>query len=653
MPRPALSATAFSVRTTIIAGFLLASVGQPIHAQTTYSWTTAVSGNWNDSTKWTPTSGPGTTFPAAGDTATFNAVGAGGAEVISLGQAASRGTESAGSVNFANAGTTALQGGVNGGSGIFNILVLSGGGGITVNAGAGAVTIGNATGGVQVSATGNQTFLNNSSSQLTFTNNVVGLSTGNNILTFDGSGNILAIAAITDNTTESAPGAVVGLIKNGSGTLELDGQNTYTAGTTLNSGTMTLKSSFAVGNNTGSRVLTINGGTLAAIGSIRTIPANVSTTIGGDFTFGLATGGVALTFSGTINLGSSVRTITVTGNTTTFNGIVSGAGGGITKLGAATLTLGNSANSYSGPTTVSAGSLTAGTTNAFSQNSAVTVPSGGTLNLAGFSQIIPSLSDGGGAGGNVLIGNGIGGTLTLGGDNTTTTFSGTISGTATTSGGGLTKNGTGTFTLGSPTGNPYGSAASVTTVNNGTLSVTNTSNSATGPGVVTVTAGTAPATPIGTLGGTGTIAGPVTVNAGTGGGPNGVIQPGTVASPIGTLTLQNNLTLPGTYNATIDPTSTNSSLLTVTGVLDLTGGTSTLNVSQLPGTLSGATYILANFGSLLGTFTNTSLPSGYGVNYNSTSITISPVPEPACVLLACAGVAGGFGWWRRRTGPSY
>ena len=39
---------------------------------------------------------------------------------------------------------------------------------------------------------------------------------------------------------------------------------------------------------------------------------------------------------------------------------------------------------------------------------------------------------------------------------------------------------------------------------------------------------------------------------------------------------------------------------------------------------------------------------GYNVLYGPTSIIISPVPEPAQVLLACGGAAGVVTWWRRR-----
>ena len=66
---------------------------------------------------------------------------------------------------------------------------------------------------------------------------------------------------------------------------------------------------------------------------------------------------------------------------------------------------------------------------------------GVTLNLNGFSTEIGSLTGGGQAGGKVLLG---GGTLTVGGDNTSPAiFAGAISGN-----GGLVKIGSGTLTLG-------------------------------------------------------------------------------------------------------------------------------------------------------------------------------------------------------------
>ena len=53
------------------------------------------------------------------------------------------------------------------------------------------------------------------------------------------------------------------------------------------------------------------------------------------------------------------------------------------------------ANTYSGATNVNAGTLRAGAPNTFSPNSAVTVASGGTLDLNGFSQTVSSLTNAG------------------------------------------------------------------------------------------------------------------------------------------------------------------------------------------------------------------------------------------------------------------
>jgi fibronectin-binding autotransporter adhesin len=114
--------------------------------------------------------------------------------------------------------------------------------------------------------------------------------------------------------------------------------------------------------------------------------------------------------------------------------------GGLTKTGAGTFTL-RANNSYTGATTVNQGTLQAGSTSAFGNNSAVTLAdvAGATMDLDGFDNAIGSLAGGGAAGGNVTLG---AATLTTGGNNASTTYGGVISGT-----GGLVKTGTGTQTL--------------------------------------------------------------------------------------------------------------------------------------------------------------------------------------------------------------
>ena len=70
------------------------------------------------------------------------------------------------------------------------------------------------------------------------------------------------------------------------------------------------------------------------------------------------------------------------------------SGNGTVNVLAGTTTL-TAANSYSGATNVNAGTLRAGAPNTFSPNSAVTVASGGTLDLNGFSQTVSSVTNAG------------------------------------------------------------------------------------------------------------------------------------------------------------------------------------------------------------------------------------------------------------------
>jgi len=104
----------------------------------------------------------------------------------------------------------------------------------------------------------------------------------------------------------------------------------------------------------------------------------------------------------------------------------------------------NGTSTYSGTTSITAGTLRAGAAaggQAFGNLSAVALAntSGATLDLNGFNQTVGSLAGGGASGGNVTLGTG---TLTTGGNNTSTSYAGVISGS-----GGLTKAGTGVLTL--------------------------------------------------------------------------------------------------------------------------------------------------------------------------------------------------------------
>ena len=114
------------------------------------------------------------------------------------------------------------------------------------------------------------------------------------------------------------------------------------------------------------------------------------------------------------------------------------------------------ANTYTGATSILAGTLQLAVNNALPTATALTV--WGTLNLNGYNQTVASLS--GTSASTVALGTGA---LTVG-DSTTTTFSGTIS--ATGSGAGLTKVGAGTLVL---TGADHDGYAHTFTINGGTL----------------------------------------------------------------------------------------------------------------------------------------------------------------------------------------
>lgn len=141
-----------------------------------------------------------------------------------------------------------------------------------------------------------------------------------------------------------------------------------------------------------------------------------------------------------VNGTASAATLTVNlaGNDT-FIGVLGGAGTndnnfGVTKSGAGTFTL-SGANSYTGATTITTGTLRYGAFSVLSDTTAVTVSSPGVLNLATFGDIVGSLA----GDGTVTLGSA---PLEVGSDNTSTTFSGTMNGT-----GQFVKNGSGTFTL--------------------------------------------------------------------------------------------------------------------------------------------------------------------------------------------------------------
>jgi autotransporter-associated beta strand protein len=372
----------------------------------------------------------------------------------------------------------------------------------------------------------------------------------------------------------------------GAGTLILAATNTYTGVTSLNSGTL-------------------EAGAVNAFGSLSSVAMVAGTVLdlnGYSQTLGSLSG------AGTVqNASATASTLTTGGNnsTTSFSGnLQNGSGGGalsLLKNGTGTFTL-SGTDTYTGATTVASGGvLQAGSTGAIGAASDVTVAGGGTLSLNGFSLTVGSLA----GGGLVQDANAIAATLTAGGDNASTTFSGLLQdGT----GGGslsLSKTGSGTLTL-SGVANSY---SGVTKVSAGVLSIPNIgnsgANSSIGAGSLTLAGGTLSYT-----------------GSSTSSNLNLTL---TAASTLAVTTATTALTMSGTETGAFTLTTsgagtlafTTPGALNATGGLTVAGGTLAANSQTLSSTLklsitAGATF--ASTGTLQLTPSNVpiTLVSGAG-----------------------------------------
>jgi autotransporter-associated beta strand protein len=241
-------------------------------------------------------------------------------------------------------------------------------------------------------------------------------------------------AATVDLTVSSviADGGATGLTlrKNGAGVLVFSGANTYNATTLVSVGVLNIQNATALGSTAngtsvvsgaalqiqggitvGAEALTLNGAGISTDGALRNISG--SNTYGGNITLGSATrinsDSGTLTLNGAASIGGATFGLTVGGSgNTTISTAISTGNGTLTKDGSGTLTL-SVANTYTGTTTVSAGTLLInGST---SSSSAVTVSSGAKLGGGGTISGTVSVS------GTVGAGNSIGtlstGNLTL------------------------------------------------------------------------------------------------------------------------------------------------------------------------------------------------------------------------------------------------
>jgi autotransporter-associated beta strand protein len=247
----------------------------------------------------------------------------------------------------------------------------------------------------------------------------------NTVVDITGTGDLLIDAAVTET------GGARKIVKVGDGTGKLilggTGTNTYSGGLFIDAGTVEAQKTSALG--TGAATIA-SGATLELSGGIT--PTNAitlgGTGVGGNGAVRNLSG--ANTLSGSLTLSNDTRvqsdagTLTLSGSltgsgrdlnvggagNTVISGVIGTGAGNVTKDGAGSLTL-SGANTYTGTTTIDAGSIILGASDRLSDSSNVTIGAAGTLDLAGVSERIHNLTA-----------SGDGATLDFGADSAANTF---------------------------------------------------------------------------------------------------------------------------------------------------------------------------------------------------------------------------------------
>ncbi|WP_265923282.1 autotransporter outer membrane beta-barrel domain-containing protein [Cupriavidus nantongensis] len=192
-----------------------------------------------------------------------------------------------------------------------------------------------------------------------------------NALTLTGTSNLVrvgdgtAAGAGMTATIDVALAGSGGLQKADLGTLVLNGNNSYTDGTNIQAGTLRVSRDANLGAADGA--LTIGDGTLQTTAS--------------------------MTSARSVSLSGAAGLLTGAGTTLTLTGLLAGSGS-LTKAGAGTLVL-QGADTHTGETRISAGTLTTGAAQLLSAASSYTVAREAMLDLNGFSQTVGTLTNAG------------------------------------------------------------------------------------------------------------------------------------------------------------------------------------------------------------------------------------------------------------------
>ncbi len=413
---------------------------------------------------------------------------------------------------------------------------------------------------------------------------------------------------ISGNISEQAAGGALTL--NGLGNVTLSGNNTYTGGTILSSGTLNINAAHAIG--TGNLVLADGvslDNTSGAPVTLSTVNAqewqgNVSFLGSNDLNLGAGNVTVDQTSIVTVNQGNLTVGGKISGNTGTTSNIFLTGNGTLTVLGnisgstttvtvsGSTLVLSGSNNTFSNGLRIDAGTVTT-TANGAIPNGTLTIVNAGNLNIGSTNDTI----------GAFILANGtVTGTGTLSSSSNYVMQSGNISvnlaGT-----GALTKDTSGNVTM---TGN--NSYANRTTVSAGTLYLNGNNSFASGNSSAN-----------------GLVYGTVIS------GGNLVLGSSNILNDLGSVTISSGALTMGSYNDTVATLGfgggniTGTGTITTTGNISFTGGTGTIN-PNLSGTGSlvqsgGNVTVLGNLSYTGNTFLSGGTQNLYSTTTNTAGYT--------------------------------
>jgi autotransporter-associated beta strand protein len=282
---------------------------------------------------------------------------------------------------------------------------------------------------------------------------LVGILKGASYAATIGNSSTTANSILTITGTSSWAGIIQDVLGSGTmktgltvagGALTLTAANTYTGATTVTSGTLALGAANRLAD---ASALTVTGGTFD-LGTFAETVAAVSIT-GGTIANGTLTGASYDLQNGTVSAilaGSSITATKTTAGTVTLSG----------------------ANTYTGLTTVSNGTLALGAANRLADTSALTV-TGGTFDLGTFTETVAAVSI---TGGTIANGTLTGASYDLQAGTVSAILAGSSITATKTTGGTVTLSGANTYT-------------GLTTISNGTLQVGSGTTGTLGSGAVT------------------------------------------------------------------------------------------------------------------------------------------------------------------------